>query len=604
MSIGPVPLALVNDAARIIDDSHVVDKLTEWEKTDQAYRGGRASTLPMRTILIAWLIIALESQPLHISRVAELLSMRLTMKTANALGIPFTQVREEVVYDRVHRATQRLTRLLDHQPLPTRHRRLTKMEWEAVRQDRTERADELERKRLRMFQFTNAILRAQHDQLPAEVRREAISLTVDATAVKSFGRGMGRALLASRRPDQTVPSEPDDGWYIRDSKERDNDGTPAENVKKAFWGREYELVALLSNDPSRPRAVPHIVIGFNHHAPGAQPSASAREIFDDIQQRGYQFDHIVGDQAYLPGSKEDVLQNPLRRAGAKLVMKYPTSPTGEKSGAEGTIQVAAHGAHMVEGTFYCPALPKNLRSVMVDYQKDINDDRKNAKLSPTERATRKLQHQQHRDRQLEERRRWELRRKERPDEHGQVPMRCPAVGPSRTLKCPLKPDQPANLPAGAVPLPVLSPPKAPGDICTHRSSTTFNTDDGSKWQQHYRYGTPEWERAHSYGRQVIESYNSSLKDGGDSGIGDPTRRRLRGATAQAFLVLFAVAATNARRIRQWLDEHFQPGKPAPDRIERHSRTARKTEIRPRASRKRTSPARRARYSPQLAAPPR
>lgn len=426
-----VPLSVVREAASIVDSSGVAAMLSNWENSDQTYRGGRASTLPLRAILIAWLVVAIEELPLHLTRVAELLTARLSPKAAETLGISyaFSSVLTDIMYDRAHRATQRLVDVLDYEPLPTRQRRLLKSEWTDTQRERAERADELEAKRRRLFRFANELLRTQYDSLPEETRTDDVSLTVDATFLKSFGRGMSSRRLEKRRDDQTVPSEPDAGWYIRTYDQNDTDGAKGDSLKKQGWGWEYELTALISNEPSRPRAVPHIVVGFNHHKPGAQPSAAAREIFDDVTERGLSLDHVGGDQAYLPGAKSEVLQNPLRKQGAKLVMKYAVSQAGRQANGEGTIQGEAHGAVMVEGQWYCPALPAALRDVMVEYQRNIKADRGNLELSPTERASRKAEHDAHRDRQIEERRRWEMRAKERPDENGKVPMRCPAVGP-------------------------------------------------------------------------------------------------------------------------------------------------------------------------------
>lgn len=149
----------------------------------------------------------------------------------------------------------------------------------------------------------------------------------------------------------------------------------------------------------------------------------------------------------------------------------------------------------------------------------------------------------------------------------------------------------------------MSPPKSSGKVCTNKTSTTFDTDDGGKYEQYYRYGSAEWQQAHSYGRQVIESYNASLKEGSYGGVGDPARRRLRGTVAQAFLTLLGVVATNARRIHAWLDEHYTDGEVAPPAVERRSATPRQSEVRPRASRKGIPASRRVRYGLPTDSPP-
>lgn len=613
-------LSAVREAAHLVDASVVADLLNEWDADDQRYQGGRRSSLSLRSVLIAWLTIAIEEQPLHLTRVAELMTSRLTPKAAEALGIPYTfaQVSTDAMYDRVHRATQRLIDTLDYEPLPTRQRRLLKGEWERAKADREKRADELGAKRERLFQFTNTLLRAQYDALPETARTDDVSLVVDATFLRAFGRGMSAKRFEKRRLDQTVPSEPDAGWYIRTKRGKDEDAigkvsanvkgevepdSSADKARKSGWGWEYELVSIISNDVDRPRAVPHIVIGMNHHRPSVQTSVSAAQVFDDIRARGLGFHHVIGDQAYLPGAIADNLQNPLRRAGAKLVMSYAVSEDNRQANGEAAIQAEAHGAIMVEGAWYCPSLPKPLREAMKTFQQSIKADRANESLSPTERALRRIDHEALRDAQIAERRKWEMRAKENPDERGKVKLRCPASGPGRTLDCPLKPKQTAPLPKGAVPLPVLMPPKAPGEVCTNKVSTTFDLDDGGKYEQYYRYGSPEWQRNYTYGRQVIESYNASLKDDANGGVGDSARRRLRGTAAQTFLALLGVAATNSRRIHAWMAEHYDETEPAPAATERRKRAPRLAPAAPRRrSRKGVPASRTARYQTSGAPP--
>ncbi len=159
-----VSISAIREAASIVDGSGVVDLLTQWDKADARYRGGRPSTMSLRTLLIAWLTVALEEQPLHITRVAELLTARLSPKAAEVMGASYllAQVSPDVMYDRVHRATQRFIDALDYQPLPTRQRRLLRGEWERVEIERDERADELESKRRRLFQFAKEYFNACH----------------------------------------------------------------------------------------------------------------------------------------------------------------------------------------------------------------------------------------------------------------------------------------------------------------------------------------------------------------------------------------------------------------------------------------------------------
>lgn len=582
------PLSIVQRAATLVDESGVASKLCEWMKADQKHRGGKTSPLSTRAVLIAWVSVAMAREPLHMTRVAELLSTRLTPEIASVLCVPheFVEVMPVHMYERVNRATKRIMDVLDFKPLPTRQRRLTKAEWDVELEKRLADEDRNEGRRIRMFRFANDLLNAQYLSLPEIVRREKLSVTIDATFMSSFGRGMGNKKRENQKPDEKVISEPDATWYIRTYESEDNKAA----IRKSGFGWEYELVAVISNDPAFPRAVPHIVIGFNQHQAGTESNPRAREIFEDIVSRGHLIDYAVGDQAYFPGAQAEVLQNYLRENGAKLVMKYAKSQEKREANGEGTIQGEKHGAILVEGQWYCPALPSILRAAVVNYQKALSDDRRNPKLSTAERESRALDHKARFDAQIKERERWEMRPKESPDDRGNYPMRCPAAGPSRALECPLKPGQ-KPLKNGVVALPVLHPPKAPGACCTNSTSVQFHINDGGKYEQHHRYKSPEWQRIHSYGRQVIESFNHSLKHA-DNGLADSTSRRKRGEAGQTFLVLLGVIATNAARILDWQQQFFD-GTPAPDALSRHARSARPVSARPRPSRKGMSASRKA-----------
>lgn len=350
----------------------------------------------------------------------------------------------------------------------------------------------------------------------------------------------GRGRPGVRRPQ----SREDSVQLLAEDRGRDPDDAEDSRaaIRKSGFGWEYELAAVISNDPAFPRAVPHIVIGFNQHQAGTESNPRAREIFEDIIGRGHSIDYAVADQAYFPGAHAEVL-------------------------------------------------PSILRAAVVNYQRALSDDRKNPKLSAAERKSRALDHKARLDAQIKERERWEMRPKESPNERGNYPMRCPASGQSRTLECPLKPGQ-KPLKSGAVAMPVLSPPKAPGPCCTNTTSVKFHISDGGKYEQHHRYKSSEWQRIHSYGRQVIESFNYSLKHA-DNGLADSTTRRKRGEAGQAFLVLLGVIATNAARILDWESQFFDGMTPAPDALTRHARSARPVSARPRASRKAMSASRKA-----------
>lgn len=601
MSAHHVPLNVVKWAANIVDTSGVLDKVYIWENEDRKYRGGRPTSLNARATLIAWLVVAFEQQPLYSKRVAEVLSTRMTPEAAAIMGAPmdYATAKYADMQNRVERATNRLLDVFDYKPLPNRQRRVLKKEFAAIEQDRASRADELENKRLRLFRFANDMLHAQYDSLPESAKTHELSLTIDATFLAAPSRGMSKDQKEKRRDDQTFPLDPDAGWYYREYDQRDSwDGTET-HAKKVGYGYEAELAVLVSNDSEHRESVPHIIVGFNFHRPSKAWNFHAREVFDDILAWGHGFGYIIGDQAYLPNANPEMLQNPLRDAGAMLSMRYPVGSSVASKG-EGTKQAVAHGAFMLEGRWMCPATPMTHRDIMLRYNKAVLEDKKNPKLTKAMREERELSHRQRRYAQLRERAKWELQQKDK-KANGNLIMTCPASGSNRHLDCPLKPNEPAPK-AGVDLMTVENTPKMPGDICTNKNSVTFEAELGAKYRQHHRYGTAEWDDMHTYGRQTIESFNRSLKRS-DNSLHDSTNRRLRGEPSQAFLTILGVVAQNGRNIYKWLDEEYDENRPAQAPRRRQKRTNHlapvvRTTRSPRATKKPSrdlSASRRARY---------
>lgn len=597
------PQFIVEVAADIIDRSGVVEKLTAWEKQDQKYRGGRKPTLTVRAVLIAWLVVAYEQQPLYIFRVAEVLSVRLSPEAAAVIGVPasFQKVLFLDMVRRVERVMERVFGTVDYKPLYVRgtkekpglgrRRRMTREDLDRLMEERKHRAQELEDKRRRMFRFANDLLHAQYDALPDEAKTGALSLSQDATFLEAPSRALSKKRMNNGQPTQKMALDPDAGTYIRSYEQRrDWDGTEQSAIRKLGYGYEAELAVLVSNDPNHRESVPHIVVGFNFKTPNASPGRYAREVFEDIVEWGHTLGYISADMAYLPGANPDDLQRYLNEQGAMVTMRYPI-PEHKTLRGEGTIQAEAHGAHKVDGTWMCPVTPLTHRQINIKYREAVEADKHDDSLTDEDRARREIGYREVRHAQMEQRSKWELRLKERKD--GKAVYGCPAQGADRTLECPLKPNQPP-VRDGVATLPVVKTPKAPGKVCTNKSSVTIDDEVGIRYAQHFRYGSPEWEAVHTYGRQTVESYNMSLKRA-DNSLHDATNRRLQGEAEQAFLTIIAVVAMNQHRIFAWKEAEFDPKRPAIEPRRRLTRTDRHVPVK-RSARGRGLPAaRRARW---------
>lgn len=546
---GPLPLGTLQRCASLIDGVGIPELLIQWdEDVHSPNRGGRPPSIPMRAVLILWLVLAWEHQPLQLKRVRDLITERLTPEAAEILDIKLDgQVGPDGWYERARRATNRIFSLIDYHPMFNRHRRLEKHEWDSVRAAREEIAEVLSLRADRADELMNRMLHATYMMLPARLRTEEISVTIDATAVRVHARGVGKARRAALAPHEKVSIEPDAGFWARNSEDHSDDGKA--HISRTKYAFELELGVLTSNDPTRPEDIPHIVVGIGHHAPAFGPGKAARAMFENIVSRGLRLDHVIGDRAYLPGAKEADLQNYLRANDAKLVMDYHKNFLG--------IQDSFGGAIMVDGNWYCASMPQSLIEATIRYRAGEDADEANRTLAKAEREERAKSRREIWIRDMEARAPYLFSRKEKPDGKGRTPWVCPAAGNSPTAVCPRKPTM---LASGKVPLTIIKRPvEGPAKVCDNKTSTTFPAEAGGKFAQHYQYGSKSWRDMYAHGRNSVESFNAYLKDGGTHALEDGSRRRLRGSVAQYFLATLVVMAANLDKIHDFAAQKAEDG---------------------------------------------
>jgi hypothetical protein len=83
---------------------------------------------------------------------------------------------------------------------------------------------------------------------------------------------------------------------------------------------------------------------------------------------------------------------------------------------------------------------------------------------------------------------------------------------------------------------------------------TIAPEQGAKLAQELAYGTEEWHARYSTLRNSIEGMNGYVKDGAHEALADPTRRRMRGVTAQSIFAAFLLFGANLRKIDSFLAE--------------------------------------------------
>jgi hypothetical protein len=192
------------------------------------------------------------------------------------------------------------------------------------------------------------------------------------------------------------------------------------------------------------------------------------------------------------------------------------------------IQASTGGAILVEGTWYCPALPEALITATTGLRGHA--------------ITQDLY-----DQQITARACYQLKRKDGPDADGYQRLSCPAAGKHPRLICPLRQ---ASLTPRDGRAKVLQPPPEPPRICT-QTAITIAPDIGARYRQDLPYGSPAWHQCYATLRNTIEGLNSYAKDPAHHALAQPARRRVRGIAAQSVFTALLLIAANIRKIRAW-----------------------------------------------------
>ena len=307
--------------------------------------------------------------------------------------------------------------------------------------------------------------------LPREVRRQwKGSAAVDDTVIPAFARPSRREKRKKKgvQP-QTLrhSADPDADWYHRDKQEGpDRDPEP----KLSIWGYDASLVVTGSDDPDEPAAMPTLVLGMAPlRKPGTRVGQSAIVALASIADRGHPANYLAGDRAYSQSKPED-FQLPARALGYKVVLDYKIDQLGRQGSHAGMI--------LVDGTWYSPGMPESLINATVDFRKGVIDESTHAA-------------------RIEERRRYQMRPKARPDDDGHVRMVCPAAGPAPQVRCELKPkseggDGKARTRIAVTDVLRLHQPK----VCTQQS-VTVPPEIGAKHTQELPHESPEWHAMYS-----------------------------------------------------------------------------------------------------------
>ena len=137
---------------------------------------------------------------------------------------------------------------------------------------------------------------------------------------------------------------------------------------------------------------------------------------------------------------------------------------------------------------------------------------------------------------------------------GKVLLRCPALGASPTVTCPLRE---LALNAAKKKRPHVEPETLEKEfldtICTQHSAA-FDLTEMKSPPQAFDFGSEEWEEFHDHARNTIESENSQLKASGDEDIETAGRRRVRGPASAQVMITMLLVVHNIRKIAAFLGD--------------------------------------------------
>ena len=477
-----------------------------------AHVTGRPRPLPVRAVLTALLCLALDDRPLFLTEATRLLFTQLSPASRRVLAVPGTATTQRAflaAYRRVRYCFGQILKVADPSALP-KNRRLTAGELKARTRPMT--PDQVTAARGRLEALVNALLEASVSVLTENERAAFDGCTgLDATPGPLFSRG------PSRRAGLCA-SDPDGGWYVREGDHREREDDKGKPLRKICWALEA-TIATTARPPGAPPATPNLAIGLAMARPGEDPGGTGARVLASAAARGHKTSWLGYDRAYT-AALPDRFHLPARALGYSPVMDYRADQLG--------IQASTGGTLLVEGTWYCPALPEPLITATARLRDHAID--------------RTLY-----DQQIAARTPYQLKRKDGPDTDGYQRLSCPALGTHPGLMCPLR--EASLSPRDGRPK-VLQPPEEPPKIC-RQTAITIAPDTGARYRQDLPYGSPAWQARYATLRNTIEGLNGYAKDTAHQALAQPGRRRVRGIAAQSLFTALLLTAANIRKIRTW-----------------------------------------------------
>lgn len=561
--------------------SGVLEMLDQWATEDRISYGlgGRPAMISSRAVLTALLLLARESAPMHVNRAALLLQVRLTPASRELLGLPRDnsifvdpKASKDRWYNNTMRAFQRINALMDPYP-QERYTSKTHEQIQAILdQHDPVRA---EKHRARLNEYTRLFLRMTVMEQPRAIRRrfQKLDVSFDQTYVGTpTTRGYSHKTLKDKIAVERSTADfgkiapgPVDafaGWHVGNGERTDYSRNEVDqtnpkdknNAGKVFeWGWVANLAVRVDAEAPGSKRFPALVVAASLSIPNREVAEEAVHLLRSATTLGMEPGVADADKQYWANSKPTRLLKPALETGFTPSTEYRVDRLGVRGGQ--------HGALAVEGDMYCPSTPEPLLTASEDVQKGIIDIATYKERIKTRKA-------------------FALHVKDKaksPD--GNAMLRCPALGPSPTVTCPLREMMKS---AAQKARPHVEPETLEEeflDTICKKHSAAFDLTAMQQPAQAFDYGTDEWDKFHDYARNGVESENNQLKAAGDEDIATAGRRRVRGFSAAQIIITLLLVNHNIRKIAAFLDDEQRrdrrtaPASPAP--VRRRERWANK-----------------------------
>jgi len=208
----------------------------------------------------------------------------------------------------------------------------------------------------RLEDFLNSLLEASISVLDDDERAASDgSAGLDATPVPLFSRG------PSRRAGLCA-SDPDGGWYVREGDHRERQDNKGKPLRKIYWALEASIVTM-ARLPGAIPGCPNLAAALALARPGEDPGGTGARLLASVAARGHKAGYLGFDRAYTAALPER-FHLPARALGYSPVIDYRAGQLG--------IQAHTGGAILVEGSWYCPALPEPLITATTDLRAKTN----------------------------------------------------------------------------------------------------------------------------------------------------------------------------------------------------------------------------------------